>query len=365
MAPRPAADIQPEADRFNACLHPRETYALIGQSEAEEFLLQSYKCGTLPQAIILGGQAGIGKATLAWRLTRFLLAHPDSKTPAVQNASDLAVAPDAAISHQVEALSHPDLVLLRRGWNEKTKKFFSEIRAEDVRGSIHLFQQAASAGGYRICLIDSAEDLNRSSANALLKTLEEPPPKSLFIIVSHKPDGLLPTIRSRCQRIVLKPLAASSLMQILQDLGSPWTDEAGPGLEEAAARAQGSLHDALRLLSGGGVAFDAQIRSLLQKLPGLDWLAIHGLADQIAGPNNLADYETLMITIIDWLDESIRARAIAMPGEKTKQLAALAEVWEKVSEAARETEVLNLDKRPLVLSIFAHLATAAEASLVT
>ena len=136
---------------------------------------------------------------------------------------------------------------------------------------------------------------------------------------------------------------------------------------EAASRAQGSLHDALRLLSGGGVAFDSRICALLEALPRLDWQAVHGLADQIAGRDGLADYETLMITIIDWLDATVKAQAEAgEAGEaaSAKRLAPLAEVWEKVAEAARETEVLNLDKRPLVLSIFADLAAAARASLI-
>jgi len=359
MAPRAAAESSPESDCVEDCPHPRETYDLIGQDEAEHEILKAYQSNALPQAIILGGGAGIGKAALAWRTARFLLAHSDPAAPAVQAAQDLSVAPEHPVSHQLAALSHTDLVLLRREWNEKTKKFFSEIRTEDVRGAIHLFQQAAGAGGYRICIVDSAEDLNRSGANALLKTIEEPPPKSLFLIVAHKPDSLLPTIRSRCRRILLKPLSEASILEIVKTLGSPWSGRLDEERAEAAARAQGSLHDALRLLSGGGVAFDSQIRMLLEALPRLDWLAVHALADQIAGRDGLADYETLMITIIDWLDGTIRARA----GAGAKRLAPLAEVWDKVAEAARETEALNLDKRPLVLSIFADLAVAARASL--
>jgi DNA polymerase-3 subunit delta' len=363
MAPRAAAvEASPESDRIDDCPHPRETYDLFGQPEAEHEILKAYQSNALPQAIILGGPAGIGKATLAWRTARFLLAHPNPAAPEVQAAKDLSVAPDHQASRQVAALSHTDLVLLRREWNEKTKKFFSEIRTEDVRGAIHLFQQAAGAGGYRICIVDGAEDLNRSGANALLKTIEEPPPKSLFLIVAHRPDMLLPTIRSRSRRILLKPLSESSILQILDRLGSPWSEIAPAERAEAAARAQGSLHDALRLLAGGGVAFDSRVRAMLEALPQLDWQAVHGLADQIAGRDGLADYETLMITIIDWLDGSIRARAEAGEAGGAMRLAPLAEVWEKVAEAARETEVLNLDKRPLVLSIFADLAAAARAS---
>jgi DNA polymerase-3 subunit delta' len=361
MAPRATVENIPESDRFDDCPHPRETYNLFGQDEAERDVLKAYQSNALPQAIILGGAAGIGKATLAWRIVRFLLAHPDPAAAGVQNAADLSIAPDHPVSRQVAALSHTNLVLLRREMNEKTKKFYSEIRTEDVRAAIHLFQQAAGAGGYRICVVDSAEDLNRSGANALLKTIEEPPPKSLFLIVAHRPDSLLPTIRSRCRRILLKPLAETAILRVLERLGPPWSEEPSKVRAEAAARSQGSLHDALRLLNGGGVALDSQIRNLLDALPQLDWLAIHALADQITGKNGLADYETLKITVIDWLAAQLIARAEAEPAAGATRLAPLAEVWEKVAEAARETEALNLDKRPLVLSIFADLAAAARA----
>jgi DNA polymerase-3 subunit delta' len=355
-------ETEPESDRLESCPLPRQTYDLIGQAEAEYDILSTYKSNALPQAIILGGPPGLGKATLAWRIARFLLSFPNPDVDAVQAATDLSVAPDHPVSHQLEALAHPDLVLLRREFNEKSKKFYSEIRTEDVRGAIHLFQQAAGAGGYRICIVDSADDLNRSGANALLKTIEEPPPKSLFLIVAHRPDSLLPTLRSRCRRILLKPLAQDAILNILEGLGPPWSQLPPDERIEAAARAQGSLHDALRLLSGHGGALDTQIRTMLEALPQVDWLAVHALADRITGRDGLADYETLMITIIDWLSETTRERAEAVQAPDLKRLAPLAEVWEKVAEAARETDTLNLDRRPLVLSIFADLAMATRAS---
>ncbi len=362
LAAKAATETPPESDCLGDCPHPRETFELVGQAEAEHEILKAYQTNAMPQAVILGGPAGIGKATLAWRIARFLLVNPNWSTADVQSASDLSVGPDHPAARQVAALSHADLVLLRREMNEKTKKFYSEIRTEDVRGAIHLFQQAAGAGGYRICIVDSAEDLNRSGANALLKTIEEPPPKSLFLIISHKPDSLLPTIRSRCRRVLLKPLADHSILKILDGLKP---DVSLAERQDAAARSQGSLHDALRLLNGQGVAFDRHIRDMLEALPKLDWLAVHALADQIAGRDGLADYDTLMITILDWLAGTLRARAEAGDSGESislNRLAPLAEVWEKVVEAARETEVLNLDKRPLVLSIFADLAAAARIS---
>ncbi|HEY1735995.1 MAG TPA: DNA polymerase III subunit delta', partial [Methylovirgula sp.] len=153
---RGPADVPSETDRYEDAPHPRETLTLIGHQEAEQALLEAYRAGRLPQAIIIGGQEGIGKATLAWRLARFVLAFPDPASAEVQKATNLDVPADHPVAHRLNALSHPDVFLLRREWNEKTKRFFTEIRAQDVRQAIHLFQQAAGAGGYRVALVDSA-----------------------------------------------------------------------------------------------------------------------------------------------------------------------------------------------------------------
>lgn len=347
----------PEADRFEDAPHPRETSAFIGHAEAERTLLDAYRAGRLPQAIIIGGPSGIGKATLAWRLTRFLLAHPDPSSAAVQSAETLFVPQDHSAARKLAALAHGDVFLLRREWNEKTKRSFTEIRADDVRHAIHMFQQAAGAGGYRICIVDSAEDLNRAGANALLKLVEEPPPRSLFLIIAHRPGQVLPTLRSRCRRLLLKPLTGAEITAVVAMLGTPWSDADGGALAAAAERASGSVPVALRLLGGRSLELDTKIRRLLAELPGVDWREVHGLADQVAGRDSTADYDMMMTTIVDWIDTVLHREA----GHGPARLAPLAEVWEKAAEAARETEALNLDKRPLILSIFADLATAAKA----
>ena len=157
-----------ESDRFQDAPHPRGTHVFIGHAEAEQNLLRAYLAGHLPQAFLIGGAPGIGKATLAWRLARFLLANPE---PAVADdtRTDLFVPPTHPVSRQIIAMGHPDLFLLRREWNDKDKKLFTDIRVEDVRRATHMFQQAAGRGGYRVCILDCAEDLNQNSANASAK----------------------------------------------------------------------------------------------------------------------------------------------------------------------------------------------------
>lgn len=349
-------DLPDEADRIEGTPHPRHATRLAGHAAAEHDLLDAYRSGRLPHAIILGGPPGIGKATLAWRLARFILVNPDPASAVVRNARDLSVPPDTKPAAQISSLSHPDVSLLRREINEKTKRFFTEIRAGDVRRTIQLFQRAAGAGGYRICIVDSAEDLNRSSANALLKLIEEPPPASLFLLVAHRPGLILPTIRSRARLVRMNPLEPAEIETVLKTLGAPWSAAAPADTAKAAAQARGSVHGALRLIGARGLELDALVQRLLQRLPQVDWRDVHKLADQIGGRDGEAGFEIAMTAIYDWLGDSVRRGA----GQGPARLAPLAEAWEKVGAATRETEALNLDKRPLLLTIFSDLAAAVQ-----
>ena len=357
-APTEPAD---EADRLEGTPHPRHASILVGHAQAEQDLLEAYRANRLPHAIILGGPPGIGKATLAWRLARFILAHPDPTSATVRGARDLSASDETRVAAQIASLSHPDVSLLRREINEKTKRFYTEIRADDVRRTIQLFQRAAGAGGYRICLVDSAEDLNRSSANALLKLIEEPPPASLFLLVAHRPGLILPTIRSRARFMRLQSLTAPEIETVIASLGAPWRDESPANIAKAAAQARGSVHGALRLINAQGLELDALVQRLLQRLPTVDWREVHRLADQIGGRDGEAGFEIAMTAIHDWIDDCVQRGATS---QNAARLVPYAEAWEKVTANARETDALNLDKRPLLLTIFSDLAAAVQAAQV-
>ena len=360
IAPIPR-EAGPQSDRFEDTPHPRETYVLFGHAEAKGQLLRAYMRGHLPHAFIIGGPPGIGKATLAWRFARFLLANPDPVLAAEAGRKDLSVPEDHAISRQVAALSHPDLVLLRREWNPEKKRHSTQIQVDDVRRAIQMFQRAAGRGGFRICVLDCADDLNPSSANALLKLVEEPPPRCLFLIVAHRPGRLLATLRSRCRRIQLKPLGSADIGNVLTALGPPWSTASARKREDAIARAHGSIHLALRLLDDEELSLEIALGSLLDDLPWINWSKAHALADRIAGRNNSKDFETVLMVIDGWLDARVRLGVQEHRKERARRLAPIAEVWEKLAEAARETEILNLDRRPFVLSLIADLAAAARA----
>ena len=344
----------PESDRAEQAPHPRETGLLFGRARAERELLEAYRADRLHHAWLIGGRQGTGKATLAWRFARFLLAHPDPAAAAVRDAPDLSVAPEHPAARRVASGAPGDVAVLRRAWNDKSGKFFSEIRVDEVRKMSGLFQQASRAGGYRVCIIDTAEHLNANSANALLKLIEEPPSRSLFLVLAHHPAQVLPTLRSRCRKLVLDPLDPVDAVAALRALGPPWSASEPSALEEAVRRAVGSVSGALPYLGRERLALDRDAAHLLARLPDIDWAGLHRLADRMGSDED--DFSVLTGAILDWLHERLRAGA----GEP-RRLAPLAEVWEKVRRSARDTLALNLDKKTFLFSTFADLAQATRA----
>jgi len=261
--------------------HPRATSALFGHAEAEQTLLDAYRGGRIPHAWLIGGEAGIGKATLAYRMARFVLAHPDPAAPAVQNAKSLAVPADQPVARRIAGQAHSDLLTLERVINEKTGKLFTVTRVDDVRRTVPFFGSTAGEGGWRVAVVDPLEDLNREGENALLKVLEEPPPRALLLLVSHAPGRVLPTIRSRCRTLILRPLAEADVARAATAAMGEAAD--ADAIRDAAAAAGGSVGRALMLLEGDALELRRQVVGLLDRLPALDPRALHALGDEIAG----------------------------------------------------------------------------------
>jgi DNA polymerase-3 subunit delta' len=186
--------------------HPRQTLSLYGHAEAEQAFLEAYRASRMPHAWLIGGPRGVGKATLAYRMARFVFAHPSPTTPSVRNAAHLTLPVDHPVVRRIAAQGHPDLLALERVADEKGKVPMF-IPVDMVRKTIGFFGSTAGEGGWRVCIVDSADEMNAAGANALLKILEEPPAKSLLLVVSHAPGRLLPTIRSRCRRLALRALS--------------------------------------------------------------------------------------------------------------------------------------------------------------
>ena len=332
--------------------HPRETNVLIGHKEAEGTLLDAYRSGRIPHAWLIGGAPGIGKATLAYRMARFVLAHPDTSAKAVQKATSLEVPPDHPTARKIAGESHPDLLALERVINEKTGKLFTVIRVDDVRRTVPFFGSTPGEGGWRVCIVDKADELqDPQGANALLKVLEEPPKNALLLLVSDAPARLLPTIRSRCRRLMLRPLA---MAEVAQGAATVAGIEAGDEvLNEAATLAEGSIGRALALLEGPGLELRRQVLGMLDRLPAVDPRALHALGEAIAGtePQKL---EAFVDTVNQWL-----ATRTANGAQDATRLVRFAEAWDKINTAARDADTYNLERKPLVFAVFGWLAEAA------
>jgi DNA polymerase III subunit delta' len=328
---------------------PRATTVLFGHAAAEAALLNAYRSARVPHAALLVGPKGIGKATLAYRMARFVLAHPDPAAPAVGAASSLAVAPDNPVARRIAARAQGDLLVLERLPNEKGV-LRQQIAVDDVRRTVAFFGSTASQGGWRIAIVDAVDELNKSSANALLKVLEEPPRRALLLLVSHSAARVPPTLRSRCRIIMLRPLAETDVRKAAAAVtGTPAND---PRVAAAAAAADGSVARALDLLDEDALTLRQQALDLLDGLPALNSNGLHALGDALAG-TDAAPLVAFVDTVNAWL-----SRRLAGEGGELARLARLAEASERINAAARDAQTYNLERKPLVFSIFGLLAEA-------
>jgi len=332
--------------------HPRSMSLLFGHAAAEQALLAAYRSGRVPHAFLLIGPKGIGKATLAYRFARFVFAHPDPDAADVAAATTLAIDAEHPVARRIGAQAQGDLLVLERTPNEKGV-LRQQIAVDDVRRTVSFFGSTAGEGGWRIVIVDAVDELNRSSANALLKVLEEPPRRALLLLVCHSAARVPATLRSRCRTVMLRALTEPEVAKAVAAATGAAPDD--PDVAAAAAAAGGSVARALAMLDEDALALRRQALDLLDALPKLDAGALHALGDRLAGtdPQPLA---ALVDTINTWLAERLDREGGAQ-GE-VGRMARLAEAWEGVNAAARDAETYNLERKPFVFSAFALLAEA-------
>lgn len=349
--------------------HPRVTNGLIGQEEAEQELLRATLSGRLPHAWLLGGPRGVGKATLAYRFARFLLAREGEGGPLFTEASrpcGLELPPEHPVSRRVAAGSHPDLFALERGLREDGRPR-RDIDVESVRLLSSFLHMTSAEGGWRVAVVDSADELNANAANALLKVLEEPPANSVLLLVSHVPGRLLPTIRSRCRRLLLRPLGADALRHLLER----HLPEAEPDqLALLASLADGSIGRALELAAEGGLDLYREIVQLLAGLPHLETAKAHAFADALARDASGRRMRTASDLLLWWIARLIQAAAkgglppalIEREEEISRRLLegrALADwvsLWENLRHLFEQAERISLDRKQVMLTALHRLA---------
>lgn len=312
---------------------PEHRQAALGHDTARGAILAQLAEHRLPGAIMLHGPQGIGKATLAFELAATILTATGDE--------------DAVrVREQIAAFSHPNVSVLRRRPKD-SKSFYSVIRVEDVRELRDTLQQTRGRAGHRIAILDSIDDCNPNAANALLKTLEEPPADTTFFLISHRPGSLLPTIKSRCHNVALRPLSDDLLAQIVS--GSlPDIDAAS--LDRAIQLAGGRPRRAFETLS---LAEDSPVGALILWLRHPEATPIAAqlqLADALGSNPQGPDMSFAREILNDWLASEMRDAAM-QPGQR-RRLASATELWEKANALLAEADSVNLDMKQTLAVIF-------------
>ncbi len=351
-------------------LPPRENPDLIGHEAAEEAFLACWRAGRMPHAWLITGPRGVGKATLAFRFARFLLAQKEQAAGLFAEASlSLSLSPEHRVFHLVASGGHPDLVVVERGYDPRRKRMRSEVVVDDTRKISTFLRLTASEGGWRVVIIDDADLMNANAANAVLKILEEPPKRAVLMLLSENPGRLLPTIRSRCRILALKPLARAQVVAALEryrpDLG-------GEERAQLASLAGGSIGRALTLAASDGLTHYRMLSQLLARLPELDAEAVSGFADTVTRSGADAAYALVAELLPGWVARMVAlagggGAAAVLPGEEAamrtlggrRSLDRWVEVWENLNHLFHEADSVNLDRKQVVLNAFFALEAAA------
>ena len=346
MAKRSAPSQPNDSDRIEGFAHPRENFALLGQDVVLARAARALRAGRPPSAWLITGPPGIGKATLAYRIARYLLAYGAGDA----GPDDLSVAEDHQAARQVMAQSHPGLLILKRAINAKTGKLMTVLSVDEIRRLADFFNMTSGAGGWRVAIVDTADDMNDNAANALLKMLEEPPSNAMLLLLSNTPGRLLPTIRSRCQRLDLRPLDDAVLEKAL----AAHLPESSAAERAALARlAGGSIGAALTLASGEGGALAQEADRLIDHAREPDILALLTLGEKLFrmrdGVELFGDF------LVQSLSDRIRAKAHGGAPGLERWVALLGRIEQSFGRATG----LHLEPRQTVLTTARDLAQVA------
>ena len=362
----------PEADRLEGFAHPRETLELIGHKKQFNQIIEAWQSERMHHAWLLSGVQGIGKATFAYQLARIILSHNINNN--VKPSADIP-GNDSSISRQIMALSHPGLLLIRRAWGRKEGKFASVIKVEDIRKLRNFIGMTAEEGTWRVVIVDRADEMNSNAANALLKSLEEPPANCVFFLITNTIGQMPVTIRSRCRKIDFDPLKPGELRNAVQNAFHAVERESldKDKLDTLAGIANGSVRQILELSEGKGLSIYETIIKIMKKLPRLDYGDVSEFAETLSTPSALPDFEIFNTLFSDILHRMIRIGSgngdapeaeirLAMKFVNEVSLAQWAELWETIAKQKREVLGLNLDRKNFLIEVFHQVEQTARKS---
>lgn len=353
-------------------LHPRMVSAVFGHEESERLLLADFNRNKLPGAYLFMGQKGIGKASMAYRFARFLLATPmpgedagglfgEALPPVLPESLDID--PEHPTARRVASGGHANLLVLERSVNEDTKKLRNEIVVEDARKIGAFLSKSAAEDGWRIVIIDQADEMNIAAANAILKWLEEPPERALFILIASNPGKLLPTIRSRCRAVTFRPPSPEVFSGIVSRLLGHISPEEAQYLYSLSGGAPGL---AVTLHQSGAVTLFEELMKLYAE--GAPPPVLEQFAEQATRgkkDRRFSDFAALLLAILAGIIRSSTHAPVGFPDESGRVFGLLAakkpldywlQLWEKCAPLLAQAESMHLDTRVVAAGVVTALA---------
>ena len=355
--------------------HPRETTILCGHEDILKRVIQSFDMGKLPHALLLSGPKGIGKATFAYYLARYLLSQTAEQSLAFDlgdqvNRPSLLMFDESVVS-QVAARAHVDLFVVEKGLHPRTGKERQEITVDEARKLRQFFSLTAVSSLWRVAIIDSVDEMNRSGANAILKVLEEPPKQTLLILISHIHELPFNTITSRCQRHVFQPLILKDFISALASEGETLSLSE---LELIFHLSDGSPGIATGVIHNDGVTLFHELENLLGQAPRIDYSKVHNLSDELCARGAEEKFDLAMKYIAKWLSTAIRAKFNPKVGIpivsqdmstasrliSRKKLDEWVHLWEETNRLYKQVKKINLDRKHVFLSTFLSISKLSE-----
>ncbi|MGI9520399.1 MAG: DNA polymerase III subunit delta' [Hyphomicrobiaceae bacterium] len=359
-------EVYPECDALAGFGHPRHTSVLYGHQSVELELASAIAEGSIHHGWILAGAEGIGKATLAYHFAVHALSDPERRPPP---GEPLIAVQDNGTLRQVRHLSHPNLLVLRRAYDIKAKRFPTAISVDEVRRLKGFLGHKVEEGAWRVVIVDRADELNLNAANALLKSLEEPPPRTIFLLIASEPGRLLPTIRSRCRVTVLGGLVDADLRQAAEQAihGADATSIGSLDWNRLNRVSGGSVRRLLTLATQDGTALSAAVEQFFMALPNVDWADAHALSARLAPAAALDNFEMFFSLLEERMARLIRHRAGGGNGEgeianrliAEDGLATWIDLWETLHREKMDTNTFNLDRSAFILNAYVRIQNAA------